>query len=303
MDIKSIVIVQNMYKIIKKNLIKISPELAIKLIYRISFKKKINLDAPKTFSEKLMWLNLYWNDDLKIKCTDKYNVREYVSKNLKSNILNDLYNVYNSVNEIDWSKLPDSFVLKCTHGSGTNIICKSKEKLNKEEAKKSLSKWMKTDYSLYSAELHYNKIKPRIICEKFIKSKNGELPIDYKIYCFNGEPKITLVCEERESGKTKLSYYNNEWERLYLESGEKNLINSERPKNHNEMLEIARKLAKGIPFVRVDLYDFEGRVLFGEMTFTPRGCLNTNISEEAQIMLGNLIDINCINKKQISNYL
>ena len=291
MGIKNIRIVKDMYSFVKKNITKLSPELAIKLIYRVSFGKKLNLNNPRMFSEKLMWLNLYWNDDIKVKCSDKYEVRKYIEEIGEGNTLNELYNVYDSVDEINWNELPEKFVLKCTHGSGTNIICKSKKDLNIENAICQLNKWMKTDYSLFSAELHYSKIKPRIICEKYIETENGGFPIDYKIYCFNGEPKITLVCEEREKGKTKQSYYDKRWNRIYIEAEESNISDVIKPVNYDKMLSMAERVSKNIPFVRVDLYDFQGNILFGEMTFTPRGCLNTNISEDAQKQLGNWLSI------------
>lgn len=278
-------------KSLNKKLVKVCPEVVIRRIYKQGFGEKINLKSPRKFSEKLMWLNLYWKDDKKVICTDKYEVRNYVKEKIGEKYLNQLYGVYNTAEEIQWDKLPERFVLKATHGSGTNIICKDKSKLDKQESVEILNKWLKTNYALEYAELHYSKVKPRIICEKFIETENGGFPIDYKIYCFNGKPKLTLVCLERATGKTRLAYFDNDWQPLnYNINGKVDKLIAQ-PVCFKEMLEVAQKLSEGIPFVRVDLYEFKGQVLFGEMTFTPRGCLNTNIVEEAQMILGEYLEL------------
>ena len=181
-------------------LVKSSPVLATKYKYRRATGKSINLDNPKTFNEKVQWLKLYWQHPLVAKCADKYEVREFIQERNCDEILNPLYGVYDATSEIDWDKLPEKFVLKTTNGCGTNIICKDKGKLDKEEVFTKLNKWLKTDYSLRFAEIHYSKMTPRIICEKYIETEDGLLPNDYKVFCFNGKPKFILAINERETG-------------------------------------------------------------------------------------------------------
>lgn len=147
-------------------LIKKSPLVASKVIYFRTFGKRLNLKNPTTFNEKLMWLKLYEDDSLKTKCADKYLVRDYVRKAGYSRALIDLYKVYESVEDINFQELPKSFVMKCTHGSGFNIICPDKDKMDLQKTIVQLKKWMKMDYSRLAAEPHYSKIKPRIIVEK-----------------------------------------------------------------------------------------------------------------------------------------
>src|SRR5690606_8377244 len=171
------------------------------ILYKNRLGKKLNLRDPKDFNEKLQWLKLYWQHPLVIQCADKYEVRSFVQERGCEAILNELYGVYKDVSEIEWEKLPSKFALKTTNGSGTNIICSDKSKLDKREVFEKLDDWLKKDYSLVAAEVHYSKMVPQIICEKFIETDDGLLPNDYKLFCFNGEPRVILVVTERASGE------------------------------------------------------------------------------------------------------
>ena len=179
-----------------KVLTKISPTCSSKLIYRLHTHKKLNLKNPTLFNEKLMYLKLnkYNNDELVSNCADKIKVRDYVKECGLEKILNEIYGVYEDANFINFEALPDKFALKCNHGCGYNIICADKANFDKNEAIKKLNAWKNTRFGYETAEIHYLKIKPLIYAEKYIESKDGILPNDYKIYCFNGKAKIILVC-------------------------------------------------------------------------------------------------------------
>ena len=182
----------------------------LKQWYKKRTGKNLNLENPKTFNEKIQWLKLYDNSPLKTKLADKYLVREWIEEQIGSEYLIPLLGVWNNFDEIDFDKLPEKFVLKANHGSHWNIIVKDKSKLDKSKAKKKFDKWMARDYAFKAGlELQYRGIKPKIIAEKFIEDTNGELN-DYKIMCFNGEPKFVWVDCGRYSNHTK-NIYDLDW--------------------------------------------------------------------------------------------
>ncbi len=275
----------------------ISPKLGSKLIYFLKLKKRLNLKNPRHFNEKLMWLKLNnYNFNKQVwQCVDKYTVRDYCKKlGVSENNLTKLIGVYDNANDIDFSKLPNKFALKCTHGMGFNIICENKELLNQEEAKKKLNKWLNTKYGYSSAEVHYNHVKPKIICEEFIENEKDQFPIDYKVYCFHGEPKLILVCTERKT-HFQTTFYDVDWNRVYLrESQSKKEIS--RPNSLDKMLEISKKVSKEFPFVRVDFYEYNNEAILGELTFTPGACLG-EYTDEASLMLGSWINLEKVEKK------
>jgi hypothetical protein len=287
-------LIRNVYFKVNKYFIAIlcgvSPVIASKYLYKRTTGKKLNLKNPKDFNEKLQWLKLYWNDPLIVQCADKYEVREYVKSIGCYELLNELYAVYNNTKEIDWDKLPGSFAMKCTHGCGCNIICADKDKLDKKETLKQLNKWLKTKYGRLAAESHYDKIQPRIICEKYI-GENTTLPIDYKIFCFNGKPELVLVCTDRATGYKRF-FLDLNWKPLDLtnDSYSLNFI-PDKPTCLENMLIYAEKLSRPFPFVRVDFYDYNGSPILGEMTFTPVGCMATYFTEASLQHLGNMVNL------------
>lgn len=273
-------------------LVEISPVLASKVIYYKTFGKRLNLKNPTTFNEKLMWLKLTEDDELKAHCTDKYLVRDYVRDRGLGDILIDTYDMYERAEQIDFDKLPDRFVMKCTHGSGFNIVCANKYFLEKAHTLAQLKKWMQTDYSLYCCEPHYAKIRPRILVEQFIGERGGKLPTDYKIHCFHGQPEVIEVIADRDTPNRKNILFSCDWTLLpytkeALEVGE----SWERPQNLTEMLRVARTLSEAFTYVRVDLYSVENKVYFGELTFTPAACVDTDLLQEADVQLGRLLDL------------
>lgn len=275
----------------------ISPKLTSKIYYETKLKKRLNLKEPKTFNEKLMWLKLneYENNKLIIECADKYKVRHYIKRCGCEEILNELVGVYNKVDEINFTELPQKFVLKCNHAAGFNIICENKEKLDIEKTKKQLKKWLKEDYWKYVAELQYKNIERKIICEKFLNSKDGNAIEDYKIYCFNGKPLFCMICIGRNFGKPKYYFMDREWNLMRINEAGINAPKDfilPKPVCIDEMYKYAEKLAKPFKFVRADFYEYNGKTIFGELTFTPAGCVDDKYTQEAQLELGKMININ-----------
>lgn len=270
----------------------IAPVTATRYVYKYNTGKKLDLKNPQTFNEKLQWLKLYGDQQLMIQCADKYRVREYVEKKGCAEILNTLFGVYDRAEQVDFLALPRSFVLKTTNGCGTNIICKDKNELDIEDARKKLDYWMTHKYGWETAEIHYLKIKPKIICEKIIETPDGALPNDFKFFCFNGEPKFFYYGYDRENGFKKLHCDLN-WNVIDITKEKATLLPSEaiKPSCFDEMVKYARILSQDIPFVRVDFYDSNGRVVFGEMTFTPTAGMSEIYTEEAAMEMGRMIHL------------
>ena len=273
----------------------LSPLLLAKYRYRLLKGKKLDLNNPETFDEKMLWLNIYWRHPLKTQCADKYAFRSYVAAHGYGHALPRLIAVYKSSSEIDFDTLPDKFVLKCTHGCKFNIICKDKSKMDVTDAKRKLDKWMRLKISKIWGEVHYAKIKPRIICEELLEDSTGDLPIDYKVYCFNGKAHCTMVCVGRDltGSNAQFDFYDLEWKNSLPFCEEKNLahIRVPKPAAYEEIIAVAEKLSKPFPFVRVDMYSINGKAVIGEMTFTPDGCIEQDINELGQNILGRLIKL------------
>lgn len=280
----------------KKKLLKIltliSPTLSSKLLYYRKFNEKLNLKNPQKFNEKLMWLklNMYNKDKQVWKCSDKFQVREYAINNgVNESNLPKIINLYQNANNINFEDLPNKFVLKCSHGCGFNYICRDKSKINHKEVKKNLNKWLKTKFGYESAEIHYTHIKPVIICEEYIENNGEDLPIDYKIYCFSGEPKVVLVCFNRKENFHDVVFFDIKWNKLHLREGE-SIKTIDKPSSFSEMIKIAKKVSKKFPFVRVDFYQNENKAIMGEMTFTPAACLAYYL-ESAEYELGKMLKL------------
>jgi hypothetical protein len=230
------------------------------------FRRKPNLRHPRTLNEKLQWLKLYYRLPRLTQITDKYAVRQFVTDRVGPEILNELYGVWASADAIDPAALPHRFVLKATHGCGWNIICRDKRTLDWAWVQCQLSTWLNTDHYSYFREWAYKNILPRIICERLLRDENGQSPRDYKVYCFDGEPRLIQVDVDRFADHRR-NYYNLDWEKLRLRSGDPNYSGEiSRPSNLDHMLSVARKLTSGLPFCRADLYSIGGRTIFGELT-------------------------------------
>jgi len=244
----------------------------IKIQYRIKTGRKLNLKDPKRFTEKLQWYKLYYHNPVMHQCVDKYEVRKYVEQKGLKKILNDLYGVYNSPDEIAFDKLPDKFVIKTTTGGGGQnvIICKDKKKLNVKKTKKDLSSWLKNGVGKsFGREWAYEGVKNRIIAEKYIESKDDSL-VDYKFFCFNGEVKYIYVISDRKLGKTaRLGIYDSDFKKLdaYRADEQKQTTPCKKPVNFDLMKEYASVLSRDFPHARIDLYDNNNCIIFGEITF------------------------------------
>ena len=250
----------------------IPDKLYLKLLYRRVFNEKLNLENPQKYNEKLFWLKLYDRQPQYTMMVDKYAVKQYVADKIGEEYIIPTLEVWEKPEDIDWDKLPDQFVLKCTHDSGGLVICRNKESLDKESAKEVLRRCLKRNYYWAGREWPYKNVPPRIIAEKYMEDKSvGELP-DYKFFCFDGEVKALFIGTERGTGDVKFDYYDADFNHLDLVqehpmSG-KDLL---KPQHFEKMKELAGKLSKGIPHVRVDLYNINGSIYFGEMTFYHHG--------------------------------
>ena len=280
----------------RRMLTRISPKLNTVVTYRAKFGRSPDLKNPVTLNEKILWLkfNDYRDNPLVRQCADKYRVREYIEKTGCGDILNELIAVYESVDDIEWDRMPDSFAVKLNVGCGFNIIVPDRSKLNIIEAESKLRKWMKTKYYLDYSEMQYKGVKPLILFEKYLRPKDGVLPEDYKFYCFDGEAPYVMVCTERNNRgvRPRYWYYNGQWEMQMLsEDALKYGTDAAIPKSEgiDEAFSYAKKLSRGFPFVRVDLYLIDGRVYFGELTFTPGGGFDQGRLPEADRLLGSFV--------------
>ena len=273
----------------------VSPTLFVKLQYRYITHHKLNLKNPVRYTEKLQYLRLftYPKDPLVTKCASRDGVREYLKELGFENLLIPIYGIYDSFEEIDFEKLPNQFVMKCTHACAFNKIVLDKSKLELKETRKQFNKWLKTNYGKKTFELHYAPIKPRIIIEKYIGEIDA-LPIEYKIHVFNGKAKSMYVV----TGRDKDIRYNNyyiDWKPFdgsQFNGWKKTDYELTPPSNWGEMVKIAEKLGGFCPFVRVDLYNINGKIYFSEMTFTPaKGTLILD-DDKCDFEMGEWLNIN-----------
>ena len=248
----------------------INPKLEIQLMFYLKQRYRLNLENPKTYNEKINWQKLYYKNDLMSVCSDKYLVRQFVEDRGLGHILNELlWEGFNAEN-IPFNSLPESFVCKTTHGSGFNILCKEKGKLDRKQTVKKLNKWLKDKYLKCYGESWYGIERPRIVVEKYLSNSDASPLFDYKFFCFDGEPKYVYVDTWR-GGQHHINMYDVDFRFLdYVSMGypldtESNI---EKPSNYDEMLEVARTLSKGFSHVRVDLYNVDEQIVFGEMTFS-----------------------------------
>ena len=272
-----------------------APETATKILFKKYLGYKLNLDNPLTLNEKMQYLKLrvYKDEPLVTQCADKYAVRSYVEKCGCSDTLIPLLGVWDKAEDIDFEQLPDKFVLKCNHGSGTNIICTNKSELDIGNARKLLNEWLEADFGKQRVEMSYEKIDRKIIAESYIETEDKKPPKDYKIFCAYGEPKFLFVASERFDNRTKFDYFSINWEWIPVENGHPNAGADALPcpKGYKEMLDYARKLSKPFPLVRVDFYYENGKVIFGELTFLHFGGLvpfKPNIFDRT---FGDMIDV------------
>lgn len=251
----------------------------------------LDIENPRTFNEKLQWLKLHDRKPEYIKMVDKYEAKKYIANIIGEDYIIPTLDVYDTVDEIEFKRLPDQFVLKCTHDSGSVVICTDRTVFDQDEAKRRLNYQLhKNYYWIGGREWPYKHIKPRIMAENCMGSPSDL--IDYKFMCFDGVPKMAFTCTERfEKDGMKVTFFDLEWNKMDFERhypSSRKEIN--KPQNLQLMIELAGRLSAGIPFVRVDFYEIKGKVYFGEMTFFPGGGMEEFSPIEWDYKLGELIN-------------
>ena len=274
----------------------------LKLLYKNIFNKNLDLDNPKTFDEKLQWLKLYNRKPEYTMTSDKYEVKKYISEKIGKEQVIPTIGIYNKFEEIDFSKLPNKFVIKCTHDSGGNVICRDKDNFDIESARNKINKSLKRNYYYIAREWPYKNIKPRILIEEYMEDKDNKFELnDYKIYCFNGEPGFTLVCTGRfTKDATTETFFDKNWKVLpFTEGNHLRDTTTKEQKNFKKMLEFSRKLAKGIPHVRIDWYEVNNKLYFGEITFFTEGGFEKFQPDEWNYKFGDMIDLTLLKDENI----
>lgn len=282
----------------------------LQMVFHAEMRKKLDLKNPRTFNEKLQWLKLYNKNPDYPQMVDKCSAKEYVAGIIGEKYIIPTLGVWQRFEDINFSELPKQFVMKCTHDSASTVICRDKDHFNLAEARKKIKSQLKKSMYDGGREWPYKYLKPQVIIEKYMQNcsianndyhdteiKNNELT-DYKFYCFNGYVDCVMICYDRESDDTKFYFFDDQWK---LKRINKRGIDAPtdfslpKPSCLEEMFSIAATLSKGIPFVRVDLYQSDKQVYFGEMTFFPQSGFDPNYLPETDLYFGNLIDLSLVN--------
>lgn len=281
------------YSLCTTNLkMKLSDSNFLRLQFRCATGMDLNLGNPVTFNEKLQWLKIYDRNPLYTIMVDKLSVKDYISNQIGSEYVIPVLGSWDTTDDIDWAVLPNQFVLKCSHDSGGLVICKDKTILDKAAVKKKLEASLKHNYFEHSREWPYKDVPRKIFAEKYMTEDNDELK-DYKFFCFNGVVKFFKVDFNRYI-KHQANYYDRNLTFLpfyetVCPNDENHHINF--PSNIEEMMTIAEKLSHNIPFVRIDLYNVKGRILFGEMTFFPAGGMGEILPKEWNTIIGGYLKL------------
>ena len=275
----------------------------LKLVYWARIGKRLNLNNPQTFNEKIQWLKLYDRRHEYIRMVDKYEVKKYVADIIGEQYIIPTSGVWENFDSIDFESLPQQFVLKCTHDSGGVFICNDKSKFNIEDARKKINSSMKKNYYFHGREWPYKNVKPRIIAEQYIYDKKNIVPEDYKIYCFNGKPKYIVVFHNRFNDAKNLSetVYDIDWkpQNISLDNHfEVSDIIEPKPKCLEELLNITKMLCKNHAQVRIDFYIVNNIIYFGEITLSTASGFQPMIPEELDEFLGREIDISSLKSKE-----
>lgn len=271
-----------------------SDEFYLKLRYYCKFQKKLDLDNPTTYNEKLQWLKINNRKPIFTEMVDKIEAKKYVASIVGEEYIIPTIAEYNSVEEIDWKALPNQFVLKCTHDSGGIVICRDKQKLDIKKAKNKLIKGLNHSYYYENREWPYKDCKRRIICEPLMFDESGYELKDYKFFCFNGEVKALFIATDRGNPNedTKFDFFDAEFNHLPIKNGHPNATKPiKKPVAFEKMKKLASVLSKGFPHLRVDLYDINGKVYFGELTFFHFSGMMPFEPEEWDYKFGEWIDL------------
>lgn len=246
----------------------VSDELYLRMLFRVRVGYWPNLKNPQSYNEKIQWLKLYYRRPEYTRLVDKVSVKEFVCQTIGEQYVIPTLGVWDDVDEIAWEALPNQFVVKASHDSGGIVICKDKSKLDIKNAKTMLESAGSKDYTKYNKEYVYHNVPHRFIAEEYMEDESGFELKDYKIFCFDGVPKYLYVASGRQKHDARFDFYDCEFNHLPVLNGHPNAdVWPKKPRNFEEMLDVAAKLSEGLPEVRVDLYNINGRVYFGEMTF------------------------------------
>ena len=264
----------------------------LKMLFRRMMGKPLDLEKPVTFNEKIQWLKLHDRKDVYTRMVDKYEVKNLIAEKIGSEYVIPLIGVWNNADEIDFDALPEQFVLKCTHDSGSVVVCRNKADLDIDEVRKKLNERLKLNYYYSYREWPYKNVKPRIIAEKFmVDKKQKQLPV-YKYFCFSGKPYIIQTITNDKLKDETIDYFDTDWNRLDLRQNFPNsAVLPEKPECLSEMNRIAEKAAEGMKFVRVDLYCINGKVYFSEYTFYTDAGLAKFEPTDWDIKLGEMITL------------
>lgn len=276
------------------------------LMYKLYTGKSLNLKQPRTLNEKLQWLKLYNRDPRYVMMVDKYAVRNYIRKVLGKEYLIPCLGMWKRAEDIDWEALPNQFVLKCNHDSHSIVICKDKTKLDKKATMAKLNAHLKRNMYYVAREWPYKNVKPCIIAEKYMVDKDnteGSELTDYKFYCFGDKVDSVMVCIDRSAGCPKFYFFDGDWNlKRYNKRGKDapEGFTIPKPENMDKMFEVAKVLAQDVlaPYLRVDLYNCNSQVYFGELTFFPDGGFDPNRLPEIDNLFGDMTDLNMIKKQE-----
>lgn len=281
----------------QKELIKrrfINPEKYIKTLFYQRMGYPLSLEHPRTYSEKLQWLKLYWHLPILTRLVDKYAVKDFVRERIGDKHIIPTIAVWDKVSDINWDVLPDQFVLKCTHDSGGLVICKDKSQLDKRHAIRKIKRSLANNYYYFGYEWPYKDVKPRIIAEQYMEDSVTKELRDYKFFCFNGEVKALFIATDRNivGVDVKFDFFDENFNHLPLKQGHENAaIIPQKPVCFEEMKHLASQLSDGFPHVRVDLYEVDGQVYFGEMTFFHHGGWTRFDPEEWDVIFGSWLSL------------
>lgn len=283
------------YVILSKNPTLLSDKSYLKFMYKFFFGKSLNLDNPKAYTEKCQWLKLYDRRPIYTQMVDKYEAKKFVADRIGDKYVIPCFGVWNTPEEIDYDSLPNQFVLKCNHDSGSVIVIKDKSKIDKEEVCKKLHASLSVDYSVGAREWPYKNVKRRILAEQYIDSLGKPESVEYKVTCMDGEVKFITICQGIAHSSYNVrtnDHYTPNWEKLdfyvnYKPSGKQ----WERPAFTDELISLCEKLSKDTPYLRVDWYVVDGKLYFGEMTFYTWGGMCQFTPEEWDYKLGDMLKL------------
>ena len=270
----------------------ISDETYLKWLFKLRFGYPLDLKHPRTYNEKLQWLKLNDIHPEYAQLVDKIDAKTLVEQKVGKKYVIPTIGRWNSVDDIDWGSLPERFVIKCTNDSGGIVVCKDKSKLDINKATAKLKKGWSQNYYKRNKEYPYRNLIPRIIAEEYMEDESGCELKDYKFFCFDGEPKFLFVATGRQKNDTRFDFFDLDWNHLPVLNGHPNADHPiTKPDNFKEMIDVARKLSQGIPHIRIDLYNVNGKVYFGEMTFFHWSGMTPFVPQEWDLKFGNMIHL------------